>query len=375
MTRAPFILLKWAVAIIIATGWGAAGAEDWPRFRGDPQFRGVAAGSLTDQLKLKWTFETDGPIKSSAVISNGSVFIGSDDGHIYAIDLAKGHKRWKYLTGGAVEAPPLVINDRLYVGAEDGIFYALHTSTGKEIWKYQTDAKILGSANGSVQAEGKYLPILVGSYDNFLHCIDATTGTNRWKYKTDNYVNGAAAIADGQAIFGGCDGDLYVVSIDQGELVSRIGLGAPIAGTAAVVDKSAYIGHYGNQFVRVDLKDNQIEWTFEDQAFPFFSSAAIGHDRIVVGSRARRVYCLGLQDGQEIWSIGVRGKVDSSPVICGDKVVIGSDDGRLYVLQLDDGKEMWSYQIGEAITSSPAVTDGMIIVGAEDGVVYAFGPR
>src|SRR5690349_3340310 len=66
--------------------------HSWPMFRGSPGLVGVAPGRLPDALGLLWSFKTGGPVKSSAAVEGGRVFIGSDDGFVYAIDLESGKK-------------------------------------------------------------------------------------------------------------------------------------------------------------------------------------------------------------------------------------------------------------------------------------------
>lgn len=354
------------------TADAAPAAPGWPTFRGDSQFRGVAAGRLPDRLGLAWRFRTKDAIKSSAVIGSGVVFVGSDDGHLYALALADGDLRWSFDTGGPVEAGPLLLDDCVVVGSDDGILHARRRADGSAVWSYRTAGRIVGSANWA-PSPAPHGSVLVGSYDNALHCVDAATGELRWKYETDNYVNGAVPVAAGRAVFGGCDGFVHVVAVDTGARVGRVELGAPIAGTVALDGRTAFIGHYGNQFVGIDLDTQAVSWTFAAGDFPFFSSAAVHGDFVVFGSRGKRVHAVD-RAGRPRWSFSARGNVDCSPVICGDRVVVGSDDGRLYVLDLARGGERWSYQIGEAITASPAVAGGMIVIGAEDGVLYAFGP-
>ena len=70
-------------------GRQAVGAN-WPMFRGNPALTGVASGALPDKLSLLWSFKTGGPVKSSAAIVDGRVFIGSGDGNVYALDWATG---------------------------------------------------------------------------------------------------------------------------------------------------------------------------------------------------------------------------------------------------------------------------------------------
>src|SRR6266705_4703353 len=66
---------------------GSADAITWPMFRGGPALLGVAPVTLPAKLALAWTFKTQAPVKSSPAIAGGRVFIGSDDGNVYAVDL------------------------------------------------------------------------------------------------------------------------------------------------------------------------------------------------------------------------------------------------------------------------------------------------
>ena len=135
----------------------------------------------------------------------------------------------------------------------------------------------------------------------------------------------------------------------------------------------AYIGHYENEFLCIDINGGKIAWKYKDRAFAYASSPAVTKDRVVVGCRDKRLHCLDRKTGKRHWAFRTRGKVDSSPVIADGKVIVGSDDGNLYVVSLDDGKKLWSYEIGEAVIAAPAVASGTIVIGAEDGRVYAFG--
>ncbi|MEP6663362.1 MAG: PQQ-binding-like beta-propeller repeat protein, partial [Verrucomicrobiota bacterium] len=191
-------------------------AGDWPMFRGAPALSGEAITALPSKPSLLWKFKTGAPVKSSAIIAEGKVFIGSGDTNIYALDFATGKKLWWFKTGGTVEAPGLFAEGKVFIGSTDGFLYALNASSGKLIWKYQTDGKILGAPNlvesrgSKVQGKTSALDsrlstlaapatrILIGSYDYRLHCVDATTGKSNWVYETGNYINGSPAVADGK---------------------------------------------------------------------------------------------------------------------------------------------------------------------------------
>jgi outer membrane protein assembly factor BamB len=344
----------------------------WPHYRGNPQLHGTAPGHIGNKPTLAWTFATKDEILSSPAVVDGTVFIGSTDNSVYAIDQATGSKRWSYPTQDMVEAPALVLDGRVYIGSSDGFLYALDAKTGELAWKFETQDKILGGANWFTSKTGEKR-IVVGSYDARVYSLD-DTGKKLWEYETDNYVNGTPAIYNGEMVFGGCDAGLHLVNVETGKRVTKIdlGQGCQVAGSVALFADKAYFGHYGNEFLRVDLDSGNIDWRYSSKRDGFVSSPAINDKYVVFGGRDKNLHCVTRKDGTPQWKFKTRRKVDASPVITGDKVVFGSGDGRLYLLSLKDGKELWNYDVGKAIYSSPAVVDDMIIVGTGDHRVYAF---
>ena len=79
---------------------------------------------------LKWKYETQDGVYSSPTIHDDTVYVGSFDGHIYALDARNGTLKWKYETQDAVQSSPTVHNDTLYVGSYDGHIYALNPTDG-----------------------------------------------------------------------------------------------------------------------------------------------------------------------------------------------------------------------------------------------------
>jgi eukaryotic-like serine/threonine-protein kinase len=347
---------------------------EWPIFRGNPELSGISKTTLPDEIKLLWSFKTEDDIKSSPVIGKNRVFIGSNDGFVYALKLSNGKLIWKFDTGDAVEAPPLYLNNAIYIGSLNGLFVALDARTGTVKWKFKTEGQISGSANWFTTAK-KETWIIFGSYDNVMYCLNAETGKKVWAFETGNFINGAPAILNGKIVFGGCDAVLHVLSAENGEEDTFLEAGSYIAGSAALENGRAYFGHYEGKFLCGDFEQNKIIWEYEDEEYgdAFFSSPAITKDKVIVGSRDNNLHCINKQNGEKIWIFRTRDIVDSSPVICEQKIVFGSEDGRLYIVNLIDGKQIWSYEIGGAIISSPAVAKGKIVIGADDGRIYTFG--
>ena len=126
----------------------------------------------------------------------GTVFWGSGDGNLYAIDATSGNQKWKYQTGDVVHASPTINGNRVYFGSFDGFFYALDKGNGAVIWKFNTigDTYI---PKGEVQKAALIDDGIVyfGSRDYNIYALDAATGTGNWNMKEPGgwvivYTNG-----------------------------------------------------------------------------------------------------------------------------------------------------------------------------------------
>jgi outer membrane protein assembly factor BamB len=267
-----------------------------------------------------------------------------------------------------------VLNGIVYIGSSDAFFYALNAKDGKLVWKYETGDKILGGANHVKNPAGDGEWVIFGSYDNNLHCVDAATGKVIWKAETDNYINGSPALTEGgQVLFGGCDAQIHVIQLSDGKELRQIESEAYIASSVAVMGNMGYVGNYANIVMAIDATTGEVKWKYRDRNFPYFASAALTEDFVVIGCRDKRLHCLKRATGEAAWVFQTRGQVDSSPVICGDAIVVGSQDGRVYCVGLADGQQRWDYELGAPVTASPAASDGVIVIGSEDGTVVALG--
>ncbi len=57
-------------------------------FRGNPSHTGVYDGASVPKLTgIKWKFHTNGYVISSPAVVNGTAYVGSTDGNLYAVDL------------------------------------------------------------------------------------------------------------------------------------------------------------------------------------------------------------------------------------------------------------------------------------------------
>lgn len=140
--------------------------------------------------RLRWTFKTNGPIRSSPTTFAGICVFGSNDGAVYCVDTMTAIYRWKYQTGSAVNSSPIINNEVVYVGSYDYNLYALNLINGQKKWRYATKGLIKSSP---IPYNGY---IYVGSYDNYLYAVDSALGTLKWNYYINGNIECSPAIDD-----------------------------------------------------------------------------------------------------------------------------------------------------------------------------------
>jgi outer membrane protein assembly factor BamB len=350
-----------------------ATATEWPIWRGDGRLTGVAACELPEKLAVRWTFEAAEAIESSPAISGGGVFVGSDDGHLYAIDLATGELRWKFDTSAKPDQPmmvrgsPTVHRGAVYVGNDDGTLFALGAADGKERWRFRAEAEIISAAN--IVGDS----LVFGAYDDVVRCL-SLDGKLKWEYATEGRVHATPAIADGRVLVAGCDGMLRAIDLRSGRQVEQVELGAYAGASPATAGSACYIGTFGERVVAADWKAGRLLWHYEHETrkFPYLSSAAVTDRAVFIGGRDKYLRALDRATGRLLWEHRTGARVEGSPVVSGGRVYIGSGDGRVYGLDAASGRVAWEFDTGAPILASPAVADGCLVVGNEDGVVFCF---
>src|SRR5471030_548532 len=124
MNRSRFALL-FALLLLTASAMCQQAGAPWPKFRANSLGTGIA-GSGGSNGKLRWSFPTLGYIDSSpAVGADKTIYVGSSDGNLYAIN-PDGTQKWAFPTQSAIESSPLIGPDgTIYVGSDDFNVYAI----------------------------------------------------------------------------------------------------------------------------------------------------------------------------------------------------------------------------------------------------------
>ena len=204
-------------------------APDTSMFRGGPSHPGTVQETAPSRLHLHWVFDSASdsgtprePIFSSPVVADGTVYVGSSDNHLYALDAATGKKKWQFKTnggpfqsGGNISSTPAAANGLVYFMCNDGNFYAVNASDGKLRWSFATRGERRFTAPGVnyLQPSTETMPdpwdfflsspavtdgsVYFGCGDGCIYSLDAASGALHWKYQTGDVVHATPALADG----------------------------------------------------------------------------------------------------------------------------------------------------------------------------------
>jgi len=344
-------------------------ADNWSQFRGNQRLTGVSDSQVPAELKLLWTYEAGDSIESSAAIVGSTVFVGSQKGELTSLNLENGSVYWKYKIDDSIgESSPAYSNGVVYIGDLGGWFHAVNASDGKKLWAFKTGTEIKSSP---VVVGDR---VLIGSYDENLYCLNTRDGSQAWKFKTNGPVHSTPSIFNGMALFAGCDEQFRAIRISDGKEVFSVSSDAYTGASPAIRGDSAFYGTFNNEVLMVNLTTRKVAWRYEhpQRKFPFYSSAAVTADRVVLGGRDKMVHAIN-PNGKVAWTFVTKARVESSPAIASGRVYVGSNDGRFYVLSLDTGAKLWEFTAGAPLSASPAIAKGKIVIGSQDGRLYCFG--
>src|SRR5471030_3189553 len=120
--RLLIVLVSLAFA---ASAWCQQPGSPWPKFRQNLLDTGLGLSGGSDGM-LRWNFVAQDSISASPVVAaDGTVYVGADDGNLYAIN-PDGTQKWAFPTQSAIESSPLIGPDgTIYVGSDDFNVYAI----------------------------------------------------------------------------------------------------------------------------------------------------------------------------------------------------------------------------------------------------------
>ena len=350
---------------------------DWPVFgftadgaRYNPYENLINAGNVSSLSPL-WVGQTGNVIASSPAVANGAVYVGSDDGKLYAFDAMTGATKWTGVTGGTVFSSPAVANGIVYVGSSDGKVYAFDAATGGPRWSATTGGEViapLAVANGAV-----YAP----SDDGRLYAFDALTGGPLWiTDPSQSPVRTFPVIADG-AIWVGWDlsqPPIFNYFLQGFGADGQFGAEAACQHSSPVTSPAAgngwlYFGEQSGAFCGVNPSTGEF-WSATIRGVQ--APPALANGTVYVSTANSTLYAVDAVTGAARWVAGIGSQSASAPAVANGVVYTGSLDGNLHAFDAAGGAPLWMGTTGGAIVTSPVVANGVVYVSSEDGKLYAF---
>jgi polyvinyl alcohol dehydrogenase (cytochrome) len=386
-------------------GWGA-NLENW-RFQPAP---GLTAADLP-RLELKWAFGVPGAVMMFAqpTVAAGRVFIGAQNGHVYALDQKSGCYYWDYRASGVVRTAITVadIGGRIVAlfGDRRGHAYCVDAATGETIWKVTPDDEAGTLITGApVLFENRlYVPITNadggGAGDPAYECckgrgavvaLDAATGAVIWT----TYTTAKATLQGQNAIgahklYGPSGASVWSApTIDARNRVLYVGTGdnhsAPATDTSDAV-------------LALKLDDGKIVWSKQLLAGDIWNDACGSADNANcpephgpdedLGSSANLI---ALEGGKRVLTIGQKSGMvwaldpdDGGRIVWRRRVGAGGGLGGVQWGTATNGKAVFvavsdvrrpSPAAGQPVEPDPTAGGGLFALAAADGAVLWRAP-
>ncbi len=323
-----------------------------------------ATPAHSDKVVQKWVFPTGGPVASLPIIVDGMLYVGSQDGKVYALDASTGRQKWALPTGRPVASSPTVVDGVLYASSWNSSVYALDAYTGQQKWAFSTGG-IVDSSPTVVNGV-----LYVGSADHKVYAMDASTGQQKWAFSTGQPVVSSPTVVDGVLYVSSQDGNMYALDAYTGQEDWVFPIGDAVVSSPTVTNGVLYVGSGDHNVYAIDTSTGQQKWAFSTGSLVRSAPTTV-NGVVYVGSEDSSVYAIDANTGQQKWVFPTRGPVDPSPMVVNGVVYIGSADHNVYALDASTGQQKWAFATGNVVSSAPITVNGVLYVGSIDDQVYA----
>lgn len=367
--------------------------NEWAMFRRDLLHSGsIDSESRTFKGHIKWVFSTQGPIHSSPSVANGIVYVGSRDGHLYALEAETGMERWRFKTGSWVESSPAVVQDIVYVGSNDGYLYAIDAKNGTLVWRFYTEYPVKSSP--AVADDRVYF----GTYNFSVYAVDRFKGKEIWRYRTGNYVISSPLVVEGVVFFSSVDSYFYGLDARNGRLRIQYRGYTPVFSSPTAANGVVYFNN--NKGALYALDTSARNWPGETKLRPFWNllflyktaprpsppsgflwrvdlkttpagSSPLLMDDILYLAAGNGLFSVNIITHESRCLFRTNGLISASPAIAKGIIYVASEEGLVSAIHTKTSQVIWQMPLGASITSSPAVGKGALFIGSDDGKLYA----
>jgi polyvinyl alcohol dehydrogenase (cytochrome) len=331
-------------------GWG--GNERNERFRSAKE-AGLSEAQIPN-LELKWAFGFPDATSAWATptVAGGRVFVGSQNGTVYALDATTGCIYWYFSADGGVRTA-IAIGPRkdrgtnVYFGDTSANAYALDAETGKQVWKTKVEEHQMARITGSPTLFKDRLYVAMSSYEesqmsnpDYACCtfrgsvtsLDTATGKIAWRtYVIPQEPKTRAKNARGAQLYGPSGAAIWSApTIDVARNQLYVATGNGYTGPASLASDAV---------IAINLTSGKIEWTKQ-----------LHENDVYIGS------CWTEEDEAKPECKDKRGPdydIGNAPILAKmpngkEELIVGQKSGIAWALDPDKrGEVLWQYRAGK----------------------------
>ena len=263
--------------------------------RSDPGYR----EGIPSRSKGEWVYPSEtksiGAVVGSPIAVDGTLYVGSSDGKVYALDAVYGERKWEFDTGGKVWTSPAVSDGVVYVGNYGRKLCALSSHDGRLLWEIKLPAAIASSP--VISGDN----IFFGTFDRYLYAVDKANGEERWKFEGGNWF-WAAPIANEGVVYAGClDHKIYALEASSGKELWQFVADSPIISRPVLIDDFIIvISELGEMYVLES--DSGVSQRVVSTGYSAMAPLYAEGSTVYVHARDGNVYSIDVQSGKVIWS-------------------------------------------------------------------------
>jgi polyvinyl alcohol dehydrogenase (cytochrome) len=373
-----------------APAFGTSLAPIWNGWGNDPsngRFQTAAAAGLTastvPKLTLKWAFAFPNATTATSqpAVVGGRVFVGSEAGGVWSLDLATGCTYWKFDTEAGVRSAITV--ERIsqtparyaaFFGDFRANMYAVDAQSGELIWKVRADEHPFARVTGAPLFSNNRLFVTVSSVEE----VPAA----RPNYPCCTFRGSVVALdpATGKQVW-----RTYMIS-EEPKIVGKNAAGTPLWKSAGVaiwssptidVAKNTVYVATGNAYTQpaAPMSDAIVALDMNTGAIRWFNQIT-PNDAFVIGCKPDNPNCPD--------EVGPDHDFGSSPIlrtVGGRRVLLaGQKSGVIYGIDPDNGgKVLWQQRVGKGselggIEWGPAADTTNVYVAVSDVIAQGAGP-
>jgi len=344
---------------------------------GGKPYEGTTVVEVPGTIRPLWTFRTGGSVKAQPIVYNGTVYISSFDGTLYAVDVASGRLRWKTFIGGTLVAAPAVTEEVVVIGSTSGTVACLRRSDGRVLWRTSLPPPVFASA-------GIYEEVIcTAAGDGKIHGLSLRDGSRLWEFQTGMFVQSRIVPVRGMFIAGCWDNYVYALDARTGALRWKQKFGrsfyyAPAIGFPATDGARVVVPSNDGVLHAMRVATGEVLWEVASaQGNSFGYPSPLLEDGVVycgaLGARGL-VYAVDVRTGQLRW-VAETGQVmyDSGCASAQGYIFTAAVSGVVYWIEKSSGRIVRGYQLPEGHVFCVPDTDGeRFVIGALNGTVYAF---